>query len=83
MGYKTVQIEVDTDYILDEISTDELIEELKTRRDFTEKKKYGLIAPSADFSNTPKRSAMLMFFKMPPLSPIEDVLREVQDRFYK
>jgi len=83
MGYRTVQIEVDIDDILDELSTDELIEELKTRRDFTEKEKYELITHSADFSNNPKRDAMLMFFKMPPLSPIEDVLREVQDRFYK
>ena len=78
-----IRIQVDTDDVLEECDTDDLISELESRTDLPPKYRAVASVDKIDYSKTPIRDAVISLYKLHPTASLGEIIQSVSDNYYK
>lgn len=75
------EIDVEISDYLDEVDTDDLIQELSKRRDIPKRMKYLMTA--LEETKFPMRDSIIAFLNIHPTATVEDIQEAVKSVYYK
>ena len=75
------EINVEISYYLDEVDTDDLIQELSKRRDIPKRMRFLMTA--LEETKTPIRDSIIAFLNIHSSATVEDIQQAVKECYYK